>query len=237
MSESHNTSKAKQITVNLGSASTSITVTWGLGTLLMVGLLGLLIITPNIWAFHNLNAKLNTVLYTSQSVTRDINDLQQLVSAKTTEDIIFLKIMILQPRISPALAATIAKHVYKYSREFNRDTDLILAMIAVESNFNPNAVSNKGAIGLMQVMSFWRKELGIKGDLKDIGVSIKSGLQILAYYEQQFKNIDIALLSYNTGPEEVNRMIGAGLAPRTEYVSSIMVVFNRLKRLQSISRT
>ncbi|MDE1924316.1 MAG: lytic transglycosylase domain-containing protein [Gammaproteobacteria bacterium] len=60
--------------------------------------------------------------------------------------------------------------------------DLILAMIAVESRFNQFAVSRVGAVGLMQVMPFWPKKLGVANRLVRIGANIRIGCEILRYY-------------------------------------------------------
>ena len=60
--------------------------------------------------------------------------------------------------------------------------DLILAMISVESRFNRFAVSRVGAVGLMQVMPFWPKQLGVQNRLVEVGANIRMGCEILRYY-------------------------------------------------------
>lgn len=60
---------------------------------------------------------------------------------------------------------------------------LVLAVIDVESAFDPFAVSSAGAVGLMQVMPFWPRELGLSiRDLLDVELNIRMGTSILAYY-------------------------------------------------------
>lgn len=60
---------------------------------------------------------------------------------------------------------------------------LVLAVIDVESAFDPFAVSSAGAVGLMQVMPFWPRELGLtRRDLLDVELNIRMGTSILAYY-------------------------------------------------------
>ncbi|RMG91663.1 MAG: lytic transglycosylase domain-containing protein [Zetaproteobacteria bacterium] len=95
-------------------------------------------------------------------------------------------------------ARVIARWVYRYSKRFDLDPDLILAVIAVESQFDHFAVSNVGAVGLMQVMPFWKEELGSKEDnLLNIETNIRYGCAILRHYLDRYKNLDRALAAYN----------------------------------------
>ena len=65
---------------------------------------------------------------------------------------------------------------------------LVLAVIDVESAFDPFAVSYAGAIGLMQVMPFWPNELGLETqDLIDVELNVRMGTSILAYYLEREK--------------------------------------------------
>ena len=71
-------------------------------------------------------------------------------------------------------------------REANRagvPVDLVLAVIHTESRFQRFAISSVGAQGLMQVMGFWKEEIG-RGDdnLTDIATNLRYGCTILAYY-------------------------------------------------------
>ncbi len=77
--------------------------------------------------------------------------------------------------------------------------ELVLAVIDVESNFQPYAVSRAGAHGLMQVMPFWLKEIGRPGDnLFRIQTNLRMGSTILRYYLDKEKgNLTRALGRYN----------------------------------------
>ena len=77
--------------------------------------------------------------------------------------------------------------------------ELVLAVIDVESNFDPFAISSAGARGLMQVMPFWLKEIGRPGDsLFRIQTNLRYGCTILKYYLDKEKgNLYTALKRYN----------------------------------------
>ncbi len=77
--------------------------------------------------------------------------------------------------------------------------ELVLAVIDIESNFNRFAISSAGAIGLMQVMPFWLKEIGRPDDnLVNAQTNLRMGCTILKYY-MDMENNDLirALARYN----------------------------------------
>jgi len=95
-------------------------------------------------------------------------------------------------------AESIARWVYIYSQRFDLSPELVLAVIAVESQFDHFAVSNVGAHGLMQVMPFWKKELGSKSDnLFEIETNIRYGCAILRLYKDRYRSLERALAAYN----------------------------------------
>ena len=77
--------------------------------------------------------------------------------------------------------------------------ELILAVIEVESNFDPYAISVAGAIGLMQIMPFWLKEIGRPDDnLLHIDTNLRYGCTILRfYYDKEQGDLRRALGRYN----------------------------------------
>jgi soluble lytic murein transglycosylase-like protein len=77
-----------------------------------------------------------------------------------------------------------AVHCESSKHDMLRDRpQLVLAVIDVESAFDPFAVSSAGAVGLMQVMPFWPNELGLSTrDLIDVELNVRMGTSILAYY-------------------------------------------------------
>ncbi len=99
----------------------------------------------------------------------------------------------------PEEAATVARWVYIYSQRFNLSPELVLAVIAVESQFDHYAISNVGARGLMQVMPFWKEKLGSPDDnLFEIETNIRYGCAILRMYLDRFHgDLKRALAAYN----------------------------------------
>ena len=97
-------------------------------------------------------------------------------------------------RILHAVSCEANKHAMLRDRP-----QLVLAVIDVESAFDPFAVSYAGAVGLMQVMPFWPTELGLtRKDLIDVELNIRMGASILAYYlERERGDYRRALGRYN----------------------------------------
>lgn len=97
-------------------------------------------------------------------------------------------------RILEAVHCEAAKH--KMLRE---RPQLVLAVMDVESAFDPFAVSSAGAVGLMQVMPFWPRQLGLSNkDLIDVALNVRMGTSILAYYlERERGDYRRALARYN----------------------------------------
>ena len=122
----------------------------------------------------------------------DVVDFEQLVWVK---DII----RTIQPWVAdPGEAETIARWVYVYARRFKLSPELVLGVIAVESQFDHFAISNVGAVGLMQVMPFWKKELGDPSDnLLKIDINVRYGCAILRHYINRYKTLERALGAYN----------------------------------------
>jgi soluble lytic murein transglycosylase-like protein len=78
----------------------------------------------------------------------------------------------------------ILRTVHRLATRADLPPELVLAVIDVESNFDRFAISSASALGLMQVMPFWVKELGHsdKNMLFDIEFNVLLGCQILKYY-------------------------------------------------------
>ncbi len=108
------------------------------------------------------------------------------------------------------------KNVHYEATRAKLSPELVLAVIEVESNFNPYAISSVGARGLMQVMPFWLKEIGKPGDsLFRMQTNLRFGCTILKFYLDKEKgNLVRALARYN------------GSLGRREYPAKVYQAFN-----------
>ncbi|MDN5331375.1 MAG: soluble lytic murein transglycosylase [Tepidanaerobacteraceae bacterium] len=111
------------------------------------------------------------------------------------------------------------EYILRYADEYGVDPYLVAAVIKVESNFSPEAVSPKGAMGLMQIMpdtARWAAEqMGIENlkaeEIFNPEVNIRIGTWYLAGLIEEFKDTDLALAAYNGGRGNVREWIKSGI--------------------------
>jgi soluble lytic murein transglycosylase-like protein len=108
------------------------------------------------------------------------------------------------------------------------DPRLAHAIVRAESNYNPYAVSPKGAMGLMQLMPATAKQYGVgTSDLFDVERNLETGLRHFRYLMQQLGgDLRLALAAYNAGEGAVARYGGVPPYRETQnYVLRIMSVY------------
>jgi hypothetical protein len=123
--------------------------------------------------------------------------------------------------------------VHDASDRYRLDPDLVNSVIRAESNFNPRAVSPKGAQGLMQLMPQTASKLGVPNTF-DPQANIDGGTRYLRELLERY-NFDLrkALAAYNAGPQRVEQYGGIPPYPETrEYITRIVRDFNKKKLAQ-----
>lgn len=123
------------------------------------------------------------------------------------------------------------RYINEAATLYGVDFPLIKAVIRAESAFNPKAVSNKGAMGLMQIMPQNFKSLKIH-DPFDPWQNIMGGARYLKVLINRFKGkVPLALAAYNAGPRAVDTHRGIPPIPETEtYVQRVMRFFHLYKK-------
>lgn len=104
--------------------------------------------------------------------------------------------------------------------------ELVAAALYTESNFDPNAVSPAGAIGIAQFEPGTAANLGI--DPHNVDQSIDGMASLLSSYEQQFGSESLALAAYNAGPGAVQEAGNAipNISETQNYVNKILALSN-----------
>ncbi|OLD83596.1 MAG: hypothetical protein AUF67_00515 [Acidobacteria bacterium 13_1_20CM_58_21] len=137
---------------------------------------------------------------------------------------------------TPVPAKAIVKPPYRELVEaaaarYNVDADLITSVIAVESNFDPKALSRKNARGLMQLLPETAARLGVQ-DIYDPQENIDAGTRYLRELLEKYNNnLTLALAAYNAGPDRVEEY--GRVPPFTETLSYV----RRVKRSYDKSKS
>lgn len=109
-----------------------------------------------------------------------------------------------------------------YEEKYHVEENLIFAVIKAESNFDKNAVSNRNAIGLMQLMEETAKDVAkknqieinaekVKDELCDVNKNIEIGTCYLSMLMEKYQNKEVALAAYNAGTGTVDGWIEKGV--------------------------
>ena len=107
------------------------------------------------------------------------------------------------------------------------DPVLVQALIQVESNYQPRARSNKGAMGLMQIMPATAREYNVR-NAYDPKSNIDAGVRKLKSLIDKYGVFDLALAAYNAGEGAVERFNGIPPYRETQsYVSRILSIAGR----------
>lgn len=138
---------------------------------------------------------------------------------------VFSKEFVSYPRILQP-PSSFDEHIRKAADQYNIPASLVKSVIKVESNFNPRAVSTKGATGLMQIMPFNFEDLSIENPY-DPQQNILGGACYLKRMLDRFNGeLHLALAAYNAGPESVAKYQDIPPYPETQdYVRQVLKYF------------
>lgn len=109
-----------------------------------------------------------------------------------------------------------------YTEKYNVEENLIFAVIKAESNFDNKAISNRNALGLMQIMEGTAKDIAKKYNIKidysntkqeilNVKNNINIGTKYLSILLEKYQNKEVALAAYNAGIGRVDEWIDNGI--------------------------
>ncbi|EBA17704.1 transglycosylase SLT domain protein [Roseobacter sp. SK209-2-6] len=138
----------------------------------------------------------------------------------------------LQPKADPALLSLSPRYTGKYQGEFldmarraarkhGVPEDLFLRLVQQESNWNPNAESHKGALGLAQLMPATARRLGVDPTVPK--ENLEGGARYLAKQFRKFGSWRLALAAYNAGPQAVKKY--GGIPPYEETLNYVKKIW------------
>jgi soluble lytic murein transglycosylase-like protein len=131
-----------------------------------------------------------------------------------------------RPAAEPAPASSIAETVDRIARQNQLSPELVHSVIRAESNYDPNAVSRKGAQGLMQLIPATARRFGVS-DAFDPADNIQGGARYLKYLLALYQGDEaLALAAYNAGEGAVARY--GGVPPFAETLDYVAKVRKRL---------
>ena len=130
------------------------------------------------------------------------------------------------PQPETVAPEAVDKAIDAAARHHGVDPNLVRAVVKVESNFNPRAVSRKGAMGLMQLMPYTAKSLNV-GNAFDPTQNVDAGVRHLKNLLENYNgNLELSLAAYNAGSGAVSR--NGGVPPYREtrdYVKKITDIY------------
>ncbi|MFN7993040.1 MAG: lytic transglycosylase domain-containing protein [Bryobacteraceae bacterium] len=131
------------------------------------------------------------------------------------------------PKVSPPeRKASVSSTVDRVARQNQLSPELIHSVIQAESNYDPYAVSPKGALGIMQLIPATARRFGVS-DVFNPEDNIQGGARYLKYLLQIYKGNDaLALAAYNAGEGAVSRY--GGIPPFAETQNYVLKVQRRL---------
>lgn len=129
----------------------------------------------------------------------------------------------------------LAHLIYQESVRHQYDPELIMAVILAESSFHNWSTSQKGALGLMQILPKTGQALAQSNDLPfysprslfDPHLNVKFGVQYLTYLHRRFGDLELALTAYNYGPTRVSQWLSQDHPLPTRYTRKVLAHYQK----------
>ncbi|MCS7065700.1 MAG: lytic transglycosylase domain-containing protein, partial [Fimbriimonadales bacterium] len=143
------------------------------------------------------------------------------------------------PRLPAQQAEQIARAILRFSAHYGVDPRFIVAIVLVESGFNPNATSRKGAMGLGQLMPGTARGLGVVDPydpIQNLAGTVRLVRGHLERYWRQvggdpndWEHVVLTLAAYNAGSGAVRKHGGVPPYKETQnYIRKVIAVYKRL---------
>jgi soluble lytic murein transglycosylase-like protein len=144
------------------------------------------------------------------------------------------EIFVAAPRM-PLTQAPYGEMIQAAAKKYGVDSDLVFSVIAAESNFNPKAVSRRGARGLMQLLPSTAVRLGVR-DIFDPVQNIDAGTRYLRDLLKAYQgDLALTLAAYNAGPGAVQRY--GRVPPYNETVAYVRAIRKTYAQRKSKAKT
>jgi soluble lytic murein transglycosylase-like protein len=135
-----------------------------------------------------------------------------------------------KPVESDASTADVRTLVEEAAKNLDVSPLLVDSVIQVESNYNPYAISNKGAQGLMQLMPATARRFGVTNSF-DAKQNIEGGVRYLKFLQDTFKDDRLAIAAYNAGEKAVTKYGDVPPYPETKsYVEKVGAKYTKAKK-------
>ena len=174
----------------------------------------------------NIQSQRNTLFYDDKAVKKVNNASHIQKNIGSRKLIEYIKTQ--NSRLNENEIQNILGYVFKYSKEYNFNPYLVLAVMNTESHFNHSTVSSAGARGLMQLMPFNFKEFGVDNSISG---NIKGGVLHLKRDYEKTGSVSKMLVCYNAGCGRLTNNAWKRIKETREYIPKVIQKYNKIINL------